>query len=67
MKVLIEDIKKLVASDLEDKDKYLEMLIKDYIKEQETLVSNPHGLQIIDTMNMNNKAASLIGFNPLNK
>jgi len=36
MKTLIEDLKKVITSDIEDKDKYCEMLINGFLRERET-------------------------------
>ena len=36
MKTLIEDLKKVITSNIEDKDKWCERLIDDFIKEKET-------------------------------
>jgi hypothetical protein len=36
MKTLIEDLKKVMNSDIENKDKYMEMLINGFLREKQT-------------------------------
>lgn len=36
MKTLIEDLKKVMGSDIENKDKYMEMLINGFLREKQT-------------------------------
>ncbi len=36
MKTLIEDLKKVMSSDIENKDKYIEMLINGFLREKQT-------------------------------
>ena len=44
MKTLIEDLKKVLTSDIEDKDKYCEKLINGFLRERENEQLPIHGI-----------------------
>ena len=44
MKTLIEDLKKVLISDIEDKDKYFEKLINGFLREREIEQLSIHGV-----------------------
>ena len=44
MKTLIEDLKKVITSNIEDKDKYCEKLINGFLRERETEQLLIHGV-----------------------
>lgn len=44
MKTLIEDLKKVMNSEIEDKDKYMQMLINGFLRERDTELLKLYGV-----------------------